>query len=297
MKFLAPRKNCNFVDCTVGGGGHAERILDMTGPAGRLLGIDLDKKALERTAERLVRFKNRIVLVHGSYINLKQIIYDKKFFPIDGALFDLGLSSDQLQSSGLGFTFQANEPLDMRFNPNGNDLTAAMILNEWPVSEIERILREDGEERFASGIASAIASRRQTQRIETTLDLVRIIMSVVPVRRTKINPATKTFQALRIAVNDELNNIRIALKDIADAIGSGARIAVITFHSLEDRIVKQFFKQESKFCLCPREIPVCRCQHQAHLKIITKKPVLPSIKEVAENFRSRSAKLRVAEKI
>lgn len=297
IKFLNPQSNRNFVDCTVGGGGHAERILEKTGPNGKLLAIDWDAEALKRTAEKLSAYRNRIILVHSSYVKIKDIIQEKKFNKISGVLLDLGLSSDQLQYSGRGFTFQANEPLDMRFDPDGNDLTAAIIVNEWPENEIKRILHEYGEEKFASKIANAIAGRRQTQRIETTLDLVRVIMSVVPNQRTKINPATRTFQALRIAVNGELENIKAALKDIVETVESGARIAVITFHSLEDRIVKQYFKQESRDCICPRDLPVCKCGHHARLKLITKKPVVPSEKEVAENFRSRSAKLRVVEKI
>ncbi|MFH0780258.1 MAG: 16S rRNA (cytosine(1402)-N(4))-methyltransferase RsmH [Parcubacteria group bacterium] len=297
VKFLAPKKNRNFVDCTVSGGGHAERLLELTGPDGKLLGIDWDKEALDLAAARLSQYNKRLTLVHDSYVKFKDIIHEKKFNEISGVLLDLGLSSDQLQSSGRGFTFQANEPLDMRFNPDGNELTAAIIVNEWPENEIQRILHEYGEEKFAFKIAKAIAERRKTQKIETTLDLVRIIMTVVPSRRTKINPATKTFQALRIAVNNELENVKSALKDIVETVEKGARIAVITFHSLEDRIVKQYFKQESKDCICPREIPVCQCGHVAKLKLITKKPIIPSEKEVAENFRSRSAKLRVVERI
>ena len=293
---LAPKKNENFIDCTVGGGGHAEEILKLTGPKGKLLGLDWDSQAIERTKEHLADYKSRLVLVNDTYTNVKQVIYDKGFDSVNGVLLDLGLSSDQLQASGRGFTFQANEPLDMRFSLE-NDLTAADILNDWPKGKIIQILREYGEEKFAKRIAESIVARRKFGQIKTTLELVTAIVSTVPTFRGKPHPATKTFQALRIAVNDELENVKNALKDIVDVLEPGAKIAVITFHSLEDRIVKEFFRQESKDCHCPPEIPVCRCDHEATLKIITKKPISPSDEEVEENFRSRSAKLRVAERI
>lgn len=299
LEYLRPQPNQNFVDATVGGGGHAEKILGKTEPNGRLLGLDWDKDAITRAKTRLARFSKRVILMPASYLKLKEIVSEKKFQPIQGVLLDLGLSSDQLQASGRGFSFQVNEPLDMRFSPDTNPLTAAEIVNQWPVAKIETCLRELGEERYARPISRAIERARQVGEIKTTLELVQIIQGALPARYTrgKINPATRTFQALRIAVNDELNNVRQALNDICDLVEGGARIAVISFHSLEDKIVKDFFRQESRDCLCPPEIPVCQCQHKACLRVITKKPLAPSDKEQADNFRSRSAKLRVAEKI
>lgn len=297
IEALNPDKNQNFVDCTIGGGGHAQAILDRTGPKGKLLGIDWDPEAILRAQERLKDYKERLILYNASYIHLKEVVYDKKFFPIHGLLIDLGLSSDQLQISGRGFSFQVNEPLDMRFSPHENELTAADILNHWPFTRIKEMLIKNADERYANRIAKFIEDYRQDKKIETTLQLVAIVMNAVPKQKTKIHPATKTFQALRIEVNNELNNIKMFLNDVLDVMEPKTRLAIITFHSLEDRIIKQFFKKESKDCLCPPEIPVCQCNHRKTLKIITKKPITPNPQELVSNPRSRSAKLRVAEKI
>lgn len=298
LDYLEPKTNQNFVDCTVGGGGHAEKILEATSPDGKLLGLDWDPSAIKRTAERLKPYKKRLVLVNQSYTELKDVVYDKKFTKINGILLDLGLSSDQLQDSGRGFSFQTNEPLDMRFNPEENTLTAAEIVNEWPIDRITDILQRFGEERWARRIAEHIGQERKNTSINKTLDLVKIIMDVYPQnRKSRIHPATKTFQALRIAVNNELENVKNILDQAVELLEKNGRLAVITFHSLEDRIVKDYFKIESKDCICPKDIPECRCGHQSKIKILTKKPVGPSAKEIEDNWRSRSAKLRVVEKI
>jgi len=297
MKFLDPKKNENFVDCTVGGGGHAKKILEMTKPDGKLLGLDWDPQAIERAKTRLSSFKKRAILVNSSYTAIKEIAEREKFQPIAGVLLDLGLSSDQLQASGRGFSFQTNEILDMRFSPDDTQTQAKDILNDWPEEKIREILWKNGDEKFARRIAAGIIEYRKTKKIETTLQLVDIIIHAVPRQKTRIHPATQTFQALRIAVNNEFNNIRIGLRDILDILEPGGKISVITFHSLEDRIVKHLFKRESVDCVCEPEMPVCQCGHKAQIKLITKKPILPGAEEISENFRSRSAKLRVAEKI
>jgi 16S rRNA (cytosine1402-N4)-methyltransferase len=296
MHYLDPQPNQNFIDGTVGGGGHTEALLRAIAPAGKVLALDWDNEAIQRVRERLDDFKERLVLINDTYTNLEKVLYAQKFEKVRGILLDLGLSSDQLQNSGRGFSFQLNEPLDMRFDPGGNALTAEMIINEWPQVELVKILREYGEERSALRIAKQVCQARKNKRISTTVELVEVITQVLP-RRGKIHPATKTFQALRIAVNDELNNVRKILESSYKILEVGGRLAIITFHSLEDRIVKQYFKQESVDCHCPKELPVCRCGHKAGWKIITKKPVIPSEREIQENFRCRSAKLRVAQKI
>jgi len=296
---LDPRPGRNYIDCTVGGGGHAEKILDATGSDGKLLGLDWDGEAIARAKERLARYGRRVILAQSSYTKIKDVIYDKKFDSFHGILIDLGLSSDQLQNSGRGFSFQVNEPLDMRFSSGENDLTAAQILNEWSAGEIETILRDNADEKNARKIASAIVEQRKNKKFASTIDLTQLLMRVLPVRqgRAKINPATKTFQALRMAVNDEIGNIKKFLTAAMEIMPSGCRLAVITFHSVEDRVVKDFFKLTSRDCVCPVEIPVCRCGHKAQLKLITHKPITPSEAEIQENFRSRSAKLRVVERV
>jgi len=297
IEFLAPKKNQNFIDGTIGGGGHAKAILEMTGPAGKLLGLDWDQSAIARSAEVLGKFSSRTILINSSYTELKKIVEEKKFQEVSGILLDLGLSSDQLQSSGRGFTFQKNEPLDMRFSLK-NELTAKIILNTWSKEKLIQIFRDFGEERQAVKISTAVVEYRKDQPLETTLQLVDLVMRNKKMDpRKRINPATQVFQALRIAVNDELENVRVVLSDCLDILMPGGRLAVITFHSLEDRIVKNYLRQESKQCLCPPEIPVCRCGHLARVKLVSRKPIIPKDEEIEQNFRSRSAKLRVVEKL
>jgi 16S rRNA (cytosine1402-N4)-methyltransferase len=297
IELLNPEANQNFIDCTLGGGGHAEAILEKTGPNGKLLGFDWDSEAVRMSGERLIQYKKRTIFVNESYTKIKEVVYDKKFDKVSGVLVDLGLSSDQLQVSGRGFSFQLVEALDMRFNPDETELTASEIVNKWPKSRIKQMLFDNADEKFASRISEAIDMSRREKPIETTLELCEVVRKAVPAPRTRINPATKTFQALRMEVNSELENTRQILNDAIEVLEPGGRLAVITFHSIEDRIVKQYFKKESRECICPREIPECRCGHKIRLKLITKKPIKPTTEEITENPRTRSAKLRVVEKV
>lgn len=270
LQYLDPKPNENFIDCTINGGGHAFAILKKNKPRGKVLGIELDKDIFDELSSSKT---DRLVLTNDSYTNLKKIVEKHNFKPVDGILFDLGMSSWHLEESGRGFTFLKDEPLDMRYGLE-NDLTAEEIVNNYSQEEIEKILKEYGEERFARRIAKRIIQQRP---IKSTFQLVEIIKKAVPGGRTRIHPATKTFQALRIVVNDELNNLEKALFQAMEVLGKGGRIVIISFHSLEDRIVKNFFKD-------------------SNLNILTKKPVISSQEEIKINRRSRSAKLRAATK-
>lgn len=279
IEYLEPKANENFIDCTLGLAGHALAILDKTAPRGKVLGIEWDRELYNQLKEKCSRWnlEERLILVNDSYLNLKEIVEKENFRNIQGILFDLGLSSWHLEESQRGFSFLRNEPLDMRYNLKSS-LTAEKILNDWPETKIEEILREYGEERFSQRIAREVVAARKLKPIKTTFQLVEIIKKVVPrnYERGRIHPATRTFQALRIAINDELNNLEKALPQALEILEKGGRLAVISFHSLEDRIVKNFFRQ--------------------NLKILTKKPVKPSLEEIKLNPRCRPAKLRVAEK-
>ena len=280
LEYLNPKPNENFVDCTVGEGGHAEAILEKTGPVGKLLGIDLDPRQIEKCKLQLAQFGERVILVNDSYINLKEIIERKSFGQVHGILLDSGMSSAQLEGTQKGFSFKLDQGLDMRYNDETGYLTAEKIVNEWPESEIEKILKEYGEEKFSKKIAKNIAEQRKQGRIKTTFELIEIIKDATPSIswNRKIHYATKTFQALRIAVNDELNNLEKVLPTAVSILPSGGKIVIISFHSLEDRIVKNFLKKSG-------------------LKILTKKPVIASGREIKINPRSRSAKLRAGIKI
>ncbi len=284
LKYLEPKKNENFIDATIGEGGHAISILRKTSPKGKVLGIDRDEEILKVLKKRLgKKYKKRLIVVCDNFVNLEKIVKEKRFRKIKGILFDLGMSSWHLEKSKRGFTFQKNEILDMRYDLK-NPLTAKEILNKYSEKKIIEILREFGEEKFAKQIAKEIVKEREKNPIETTFQLVEIIKKSVPdwYKRRKIHPATKTFQALRIAVNKELENLKEGLLSAIKILEKGGKIAVISFHSLEDRIAKNIFKQKAK---------------EGTLKIITKKPITPSKKEISNNPRSRSAKLRVVEKI
>ncbi|MBI5530408.1 MAG: 16S rRNA (cytosine(1402)-N(4))-methyltransferase RsmH [Candidatus Doudnabacteria bacterium] len=301
IHYLRPQPNQNFIDCTLGGGGHAAALLEKIFPNGRLLGIDADPQAVENARQRLAPAQDRarrIILIQDNFRNLNKIVHEADFFPIHGILLDLGLSSAQLADEERGFSFKTAGPLDMRWSPT-QPLTAADIVNKWPEKELTRIFKEYGEERFSQKIASQIVKQRQMEKIQTTDKLVGIVLSAIPARYypKKIHPATKVFQALRIAVNDELESLRLVLPQASNLLALGAILAVISFHSLEDRIVKNFFKAESRGCVCPKEFPICNCGHKPRLKIITKKAIKPSEDEVRRNPRARSARLRVAEKV
>jgi len=285
-----------IVDGTLGDGGHAELLLKNTTSV-RVLGIDRDMRAIERAEKRLAPFRDRITLVHGNFSDIKTILKKANVMNVDGLLLDLGVSSPQLDSPDRGFSFMRNGPLDMRMD-SSQKITAADLLVELPDERLVSVIKEYGEERFSKRIVRAIRQAQKQSAIKTTLQLSNIISSVIHAsRQTKIHPATRTFQALRIAVNGELEHIKKALRDSVDILQESARVIVISFHSLEDRIVKNFFKTEEKGCVCPPKIPVCSCGHKQRLKIITRKPIIPAVEEVRRNSRASSAKLRVAERV
>jgi 16S rRNA (cytosine1402-N4)-methyltransferase len=291
LNYLNPQPNQNFIDCTIGDGGHAIAVLERLGPKGRLLGIDLDPEAIKDAQARLsaANFQDRVILVNDNFKNLASIVAQYNFFPVQGVLLDLGFSSSTLER-GRGFSFEKDEPLDMRFNPKEERETAAAIVNRWSESQLTMILKEYGEEPLANQIAKAIVIRRKKERILTSQQLSEIVLEVYRKKlKSKkkipwiggIHPATRTFQALRITVNEELQNLQEVLPKAIEVLELGGRLAVISFHSLEDKIVKNFFKDEN----------------EKSLEIITKKPIIPSEEEIKINPRARSAKLRVAEKI
>ena len=302
IKYLNPQPGEKIIDCTLGGGGYTWSIADRVGEKGKVLAIDLDELAIKNAKEKIKKTKNKnIILVHANFKDLSKIIKEnfKEDSRFDGIVFDLGLSSAQLQDRDRGFSFQLDSPIDMAFgrDDGARRRTTEYLVNHLGGKELEEILRKYGEERFAGRIARAITEARKAGPIKTTGRLKEIIEKSVPsfYKRGKIHFATRTFQALRIATNDELGNLEKALENSLENLRSGARIVVVAYHSLEDRIVKKFFKKESKNCVCPPELPVCRCGHAARLKILTPKVVIPKDSETENNPRSRSAKLRAAE--
>ena len=292
------RQGGMYLDGTVGGGGHAYGILEGTAPDGILVGIDLDDDALLESRKRLDVFGNRKFLVKGNYSDIKAILAGLGIERVDGILLDLGVSSHQLERAERGFSFSLDAPLDMRMNQEGN-LTAADIVNGFTGDKLRKIIRDYGEEMRYAKVVSTILARRKTSPIKTTGELARVVLSAISERskRGKIHPATKTFQAIRIAVNDELANLYKAIDDGVDSLNSGGRLSVISFHSLEDRIVKNVFRSWEKGCICPPDLPFCVCDREAKLKVLTKKPVTPSEEEIKINPRARSAKLRTALRI
>jgi 16S rRNA (cytosine1402-N4)-methyltransferase len=278
-----------YIDCTLGSGGHARAILEQSAPDGRLLGIDVDGGAIEVAMTELAPYERRTRLVFDSFVHLRKISAEQGFTPADGVLADLGVSSMQLQQAERGFSFQQEGPLDMRFDLDG-ETTARHLVNRLGQAELAEILSKYGEEPKAKAIARAIVRGRP---VETTTELANLVARTVGQRR-KLHPATKTFQALRIAVNQELRALSELLPQALDVLVSGGRMAFITFHSLEDRLVKQFMAQESRDCICPPQVPVCGCHHRRTLQPLTRKPIRPSPAEIRENPRSRSAKLRIA---
>ncbi len=286
-----------YVDGTLGMGGHSSRIAARL-TTGRLISIDRDERAIARAGERLKEFADRITLVHGNFRDLESILRDLGIDKVDGMLFDLGVSSPQLDEAERGFSYMADAPLDMRMDES-EALSAWFVVNKWPEEKLKRILYDFGEERYAPRIAAAIVDKRSKKSIETTLELVDIIKGAMPAAalREKQHPAKRSFQAIRIAVNDELEAISELMSTAADHLNVGGRLAVISFHSLEDKIIKNAFQSRERGCTCPREFPVCTCGFVQTLKTISRKPILPSAKELEENPRSRSAKLRVAERV
>lgn len=296
LKHLDLEEGSLIVDGTLGDGGHTELILKNTTGV-RVLAIDRDLDAIERAGKRLAPFKNRTTLVHGNFSNIKTILKKANVMNVNGLLLDLGVSSPQLDSPERGFSFMRNGPLDMRMDST-QKTTAADLLVNLSDRELVFTIKEYGEERYPKRIVRAIRKAQIQNVITTTHQLSNIISSVIHLSRsTKIHPATRTFQALRIAVNNELEHIKKTLSDSIEILHASARIMVISFHSLEDRIIKNFFKDEEKGCICPPKIPICSCGHIARLKIITRKPVTPSAEEVRDNSRASSAKMRVAERV
>lgn len=287
-----------YVDCTLGGAGHSSQIASRLTEGGRLIAIDQDDWALDNARERLSSVMDRVTLVKSNFRHIKDIISDLGLDGVDGVLFDLGVSSPQLDEGERGFSYNADAPLDMRMDQQA-PLTAYDIVNEWDEEEIAKIIWEYGEEKFSRRIARQIVQYRAKQPVKTTGELVELIKEGIPAaaRRTGPHPAKRTFQAIRIAVNDELNAFKEAVIDAIDVLRPGGRVSVITFHSLEDRICKQVFQDKSKGCTCPPSFPICACGNTATVKVITRKPVLPSEEELEANPRARSAKLRVAEKL
>ncbi len=286
-----------YVDGTLGMGGHSEQIAKRL-TTGRLIAIDRDEMALSRAQERLAPYADRITFVHGNFRDLPQLLADAGVTGADGMLFDLGVSSPQLDNPERGFSYMADAPLDMRMD-RSEGITAWFIVNKWPEEKLKRILYDFGEERYAPRIAQAIVRRRETAPIDTTIELVDVIRSAMPAAalREKQHPAKRSFQAIRIAVNDELGSVSELLDHAVDLLNPGGRLAVISFHSLEDRIVKNAIASREHGCTCPREFPVCTCGFVQTLRSVTRKPILPSPQELEENPRSRSAKLRVAERV
>ena len=286
-----------YVDGTLGGAGHSSHIAAKL-TTGRLIGIDRDKVALTAAAERLAPYGDRVTLVHSNFCDIASVLARLGIGGVDGILLDLGVSSPQLDDGARGFSYMADAPLDMRMD-HSEALTAAAVVNAWPYEELKRILYEYGEERYAPQIASAICKRREQAPVRTTLELVDIIRSAMPpaALREKQHPAKRSFQAIRIAVNDELGAVSQVMRDAIPCLNPGGRLAVITFHSLEDRIVKNAMAEAAKGCTCPPSFPVCVCGKKPKVRLITRKPIVSGEEELARNPRARSAKLRICEKL
>lgn len=287
-----------YLDGTLGGAGHSSQIARRLTEGGRLIGVDRDRTALAAAKERLAPYADRVTLVHSNFAEIDAILDSLGIPAVDGMLFDLGVSSPQLDDASRGFSYMADAPLDMRMDKD-DVLTAGAVVNTWPQGELRRILYDYGEERYAPQIAAAICRAREKAPVETTLELVDIIRSAMPAQalREKQHPAKRSFQAIRIAVNDELGAVSRMMQAAVGHLNPGGRLAVITFHSLEDRIVKSEMQQAARGCTCPPEFPVCVCGKKPLVKLVTRKPIVSGPAELEENPRARSAKLRVAEKL
>ncbi len=293
IHILQPESSARYVDGTAGAGGHSIGILESSAPDGKLIAIDIDEQAIKIAGKNLADFSDRVKIFKGSYTEMDRFAEGEGWKCADGILLDLGISSMQLDSAKRGFSFSKEAPIDMRFNQS-SQLDAQELVNHLNEKELEKIIRDYGEERHARKIAKAIVMNRP---FRSTIELAETIKKASGEKHQRINPATKTFQALRIAVNQELERIEEGLEKAIALLCSGGRLVVISYHSLEDRIVKQFFNRESRGCICPPEQPVCTCGHKAILEILTKRPITPSEEEIEQNPRSRSAKLRAVQKI
>lgn len=298
IDYLELKEDGVYVDGTLGGGGHSELILERLGPNGRLIGIDQDEDAHVAAAKRLERFGEKFIPVRANFVDLKKVLEDLSIEKIDGMIIDLGVSSYQLDEAERGFSYMNDGELDMRMDRR-QSLTARVVLNTYSAAELTKVIQDYGEERWAKRIAEFIVELRQEKEITRTFDLVEIIKKAVPLKARKDgpHPAKRTFQAIRIEVNNELGIIKDTIFDCIDSLKEGGVMSVITFHSLEDRIVKQTYKELARGCICPDEIPMCMCDNEPKVKIITRKPALPSEEELDVNPRARSAKLRVAKKL
>ena len=297
MEALNIKPDGIYVDGTLGGAGHSSQIAKRL-TTGRLIGIDRDRVALAAAGERLKPYEDNVTLVHSNFSEVKQVLRELDIPGVDGILLDLGVSSPQLDDGERGFSYMADAPLDMRMN-RSDTLSAYEVVNQWSYDELKRILYDYGEERYAPKIAAAICNRREEKPIETTLELVDIIRGAMPpaALREKQHPAKRSFQAIRIAVNDELGSVEKVMKDAIDCLNPGGRLAIITFHSLEDRIVKNGMQDAAKGCTCPPNFPVCVCGKKPRVQILTRKPIVSGDEELEMNPRARSAKLRVCEKL
>ncbi len=301
ITFLDPKPNQNFVDATLGGGGYSKELLEKVLPDGKVLGIDLDQDAIQNFQDdiRREKYSHNAVVAHGNFRDLDKIVESKEFPIIDGIVADIGLSSYQLDESGRGITFQKREPLDMRFDLSSQEPDARFILNEHSEADIARIFSDYGEERESRRIARAIVHERQVERLHYTTDLTEIIQKALPkpVQHKWKDSARRIFQALRIAVNHELENLEAFLPKALDLVKPGGKIVIVSFHSLEDRIVKEFFVEAARGCICPKDFPICKCGLTPRAKILTRKPIIADELEVAGNSRSQSAKLRAIQKL
>ncbi len=295
---LAPHSGGIYIDGTLGGGGHSRGILETSSPMGRLLAIDKDNQACSAAAENLAEFGNRVIIVQANFSEMAKVTADNGINNVDGILLDLGVSSFQLDEPSRGFSYMQDAQLDMRMNRE-NELSAYILVNKAGEEELRQIIQKYGEERWAARIAKFIVNERKIAPISTTAELVTVIKKAIPAaaREKDQHPAKRTFQALRIAVNGELDELAEGIAAACNILKPGGRIAVITFHSLEDRLVKEKFKYMASECVCPPHIPVCICNHHASLKLINRRPITASTEELAANHRSRSAKLRVAERL
>lgn len=286
-----------YVDCTLGGGGHSYEICKRLGSGGRLIGIDQDEAAIKAAGERLKEFKDKVTIVRSNYVDIKQILMNETGGVADGIIADLGVSSYQLDEAERGFGYKNDAPLDMRMDQRAS-LDAKTIVNEYSIDDLTRILRDYGEEKFARNIAKHIVLTRAEKPIETTFELNEIIKAAIPakMRADGGHPSKRAFQAIRIECNGELDALQRGLSDMIDALNPGGRLGIITFHSLEDRIVKNAFREAQNPCICPPNFPVCVCGRKSKGSVVTRKPILPSEEELNDNSRSKSAKLRIFEK-
>ncbi|TFZ40089.1 16S rRNA (cytosine(1402)-N(4))-methyltransferase RsmH [Soehngenia longivitae] len=291
------KENGIYVDATIGGAGHSIEIVRKL-KSGILIGIDQDINAINRSSTILEEYKEKVILVHRNYSEIKSVLAGLGFTKVDGILLDLGVSSHQLDTAQRGFSYNLDAPLDMRMDTS-RDFSARNVVNQYSLEELTNIFYKYGEEKWAKRIAEFIVQERKVKPIETTFELVSVIKKAIPkkVRQTGHHPAKKVFQAIRIEVNNELEVLENTIEDMVDVLNIGGRLAIITFHSLEDRLVKDKFRELNTSCICPKELPVCVCNHVKKIEIITKKPIQPTSDEINENPRSHSAKLRIAERI